>query len=164
MSPTPRPGLTLVGSQAHRKDQHPATPFALHAVPMTVLSGWFLSRAAPRLRNLGWVGIGSENPTPTQGNYHTPLLNALIIKSSPGLPAGGRDRSRAGIPGKPKPAQNLLPNANPATPGCKGWGTSVPVPHQGAILCAPHRTEHHPLQKKRSGRRYQRPANSGQVN
>lgn len=145
----------MVGTQAQRKDQHPATPFALHAVPKIVLSGWFLSRAAPRLRNLGWVGRSSENPTPTQGNYHTPLLYALIIKSSPARTAEGGNQTQAGIPGKPKPAQNLLLNANLTTPGCKegrgdgGGEGNILVSHDRAIFCAIHQREHHPLQKKK---------------
>lgn len=44
-SSTARPSLTLVAAQAHGKDQHPATPFALHAAPKLVLSGWLLSCA-----------------------------------------------------------------------------------------------------------------------
>jgi len=97
-SPTPRPGLTSVGAQAHSKDQHPATPFALHAVPKIVLSGWFLSCAAPRLRNLGWAGRSSENPHLRMA-ITTPLSLCLDYKIITILQTEGGTRARQVLPG-----------------------------------------------------------------
>lgn len=122
--PAARPGLTLVGAQAEGKDQHPATPFALHAVPQTALGGWFLSCAAPRLRNLGWVG-SSENPHLRRA-ITTPLSLRLDYKIITSLRVEGGTRGRQVFPG----SRGL------ATPGCDGER----CPTATAIFCAPHQS------------------------
>lgn len=52
--PTPRPGLTLVGAQAHRNDQHQATPFALHAAPKS--PQWLVPLLCCSQTEGSWIG------------------------------------------------------------------------------------------------------------
>lgn len=55
-------------------------PLHLLSMPfLRVLSGWFLSYAAPRLRNLGWAGRSSENPHLRRA-ITTPLTLCLDYK------------------------------------------------------------------------------------
>lgn len=85
-------------------------PLHLLSMPfLRVLSGWFLSYAAPRLRNLGWAGRSSENPHLHRA-ITTPLTLCLDYKII--TREGGRDQRQAGIPRRSEAAQNLLLNAN----------------------------------------------------
>lgn len=117
----------MVGAQAHRKDQHPATPFALHAVPKIVLSGWFLSCAAPRLRNLGWVG-SSENPHLRRA-ITTPLSLRLDYKIITNLQAEGGTRARQVFPGsqnQPRTCCSTLTSPLLAAKGGHSRGKTCP--------------------------------------
>lgn len=150
-SPTPRPGLTLVAAQAHGKDQHPATPSALHAVPKLVLSGWLLSCAAPRLRNLGWVG-SSENPHLRRA-ITTPLSSGLDYKIITSLQVEGGTRARQVVPGsqnQPGTCYSALTSPLLAEKGGHSRGVLGLSPI--ATFCALQRVDHHhPLPERSVG-------------
>lgn len=71
-------------------------PLHLLSMPfLRVLSGWFLSYAAPRLRNLGWAGRSSENPHLRRA-ITTPLTLCLDYKI---ITREGGSRGRQVFPG-----------------------------------------------------------------